>query len=542
MRRSSQYICLAVVKRIGYIRNIFYPYFERRYIVSKWAKICALALSAALAVPSISMAAVVSRGQAQYENRTGSYSDAEEQEYSRTETTIVKVEDQKTDTTTTTQTKDIIEPADIVFVIDSTGSMGPHIQNVKVNVEKFSQYLESKGVGARMAVVEYKYVVSNGYDSTKIHTVDGSPWHKTTSELQKTLDIIKSGIGGGVGSNEESLVDALGFVANGSLKFREDAHKFAIVLTDEGFKQDNRHNYTTDTLIADLQSKNINTSVITKNNLHSFFEKMVGSTGIIANIQSPDFYGELEKLADVIFKTITEEIKNTNVTPVESVTVTAKGESRIKVGSTVKLTARVMPENATEKKVSWVANDDSIVELSVSEDTRTCTVKGLKKGSTNIIAVTDDGGFTGDFKVEVVGKNDTTTSTDDTKKDDSSKNTSTPGTIGRGGASSDDEASTELTVDDITVTPAKKTIKIGAKFTIKLTALTDDITDEEFDELVEETIDSITFRSSKSSVASVNKNTGVVTGKKKGSAVIKTIINTADGKSKTLKTKVYVTK
>ncbi|MCI9125255.1 MAG: VWA domain-containing protein [Eubacterium sp.] len=510
--------------------------------MGKWMKIGAAVLSMALVAPSTSMAAVTpSRGKVQYENRTGNYSDAEEKEYTRTETTIVKVEDEITDTTTSTTTKDIIEPADIVFVVDSTGSMGPHIQNVKTNVEKFSEYLESKGVGARMAVVEYKYIISDGKDSTKIHTVDGSPWHKTTSELKKTLDIIKSGIGGGIGVNEESLVDALGFVANGDLKFREDAHKFAIVLTDEGFKEDNRHGYTTDTLIQALQSNNINTSVITENGLQSFFEKMIGSTGIIADIQSSDFYGELEKLADVIFKTITEEVVNKNVKPVESVTVTSKGDSAIKIGNSVTLTARVMPENATEKKVSWVVDDDSIVELTISGDTRSCKVTGKKKGSVNITAVTDDGGFTGNYKVKVIdGK-----TSGGSNNNSNNGNTNSGGvTINRGdqnGGNGGESSSVVISVDDIAVYPAKKTISKGSKFQIKLTADADsDISQEEFDKMVEESVDSITYRSTKSSVASVNKKTGVVTGKKKGTAEIRTTVYTADGKSRTYKTKVYV--
>lgn len=279
--------------------------------MSKWTKICTAVLGFTLIFTNISMATVIpDRGDIPYENRTGNYSKEEEKEYSRTETTIVKIEDEKKDVTTSTETKDIIEPADIVFVIDSTGSMTPYIQNVKANVEKFSEYLESKGVGARMAVVEYKYIVSDGLNSTKIHTIDGSPWHKTTAELKKTLDIISSGVWGGVGINEESLVDALGFVAKGDLKFREDAHKFAVVLTDEGFQEDNRHGYTTDTLIRALKQENVSTSVITENRLHSFFQKLVDSNkGIFADIRSSNFYEVMKSLADVIFKTIEEETK-----------------------------------------------------------------------------------------------------------------------------------------------------------------------------------------------------------------------------------------
>jgi Bacterial surface proteins containing Ig-like domains len=500
--------------------------------MSKWTKIGAAAIGFTLMLTSVSMAAIIpKRGDVPYENRTGSYSKEEEKEYSRTETTIVKIEDEKKDVTTSTETKDIIEPADIVFVIDSTASMTPYIRNVKANVEKFSEYLEGKGVGARMAVVEYKYIVSNGLNTTKIHTIDGSPWHKTTAELKKTLELIASRVWGGVGANEESLVDALGFVANGDLKFREDAHKFAIVLTDEGFREDNRHGYTTDTLIDALKKENVSTSVITENNLHSFFQKLVDSNkGIFADIQSTNFFEVMKSLADVIFKTIEEEIKNETVTPVESITVTSKGESAIKVGKSITLTAKVLPEDATEKKVSWMLDDDSVVDISVSSDTRTCKVTAKKKGSANIIALTDDGGFTGNFVVKVIGGNESSGSN---------------GIINRGDEDDDDpndDLAVEVTADDILVSPAKKTIKKGNKFKIKLTVRTEDdsISQEELEEMLKESVDTISYRSANSSIASVNKKTGTVTGKRKGSTTIKTTVVTADGRSKTLKTVVYV--
>lgn len=113
----------------------------------------------------------------------------------------------------------------------------------------------------------------------------------------------------------------------------------------------------------------------------------------------------------------------------------------------------------------------------------------------------------------------------------------------------DDEADPtagELTVEDIIVKPAKKTIKVGNSFSIYIAAVLgsdyEDLPDEEWEELIENNVDNITYRSSKSSVASVNKRTGKVKGLKKGSAVIKTTIDLANGQSITFKTKVYVTK
>ncbi len=107
------------------------------------------------------------------------------------------------------------------------------------------------------------------------------------------------------------------------------------------------------------------------------------------------------------------------------------------------------------------------------------------------------------------------------------------------------DVSGQFTKEDLAVFPAKKTIQIGETFYINIINVDsefDDYPDEEWDEICLENIDSIAFRSTKSSVASVNKSTGKVKGKEKGVAIIRTTINFANGESVTYKTKIYVTK
>lgn len=112
--------------------------------------------------------------------------------------------------------------------------------------------------------------------------------------------------------------------------------------------------------------------------------------------------------------------------------------------------------------------------------------------------------------------------------------------------SDEDEAGGELTKSDLKVSPAKKTIKVGKSFYINIKAVDEseweDLSKDEWEEICEENIDNISFRSTKSSVASVGKTSGKVKGKKRGSAIIKTTIDFANGESGTYKTKVYVTR
>lgn len=107
------------------------------------------------------------------------------------------------------------------------------------------------------------------------------------------------------------------------------------------------------------------------------------------------------------------------------------------------------------------------------------------------------------------------------------------------------DPSSILLIEDIKVYPAKKTIRIGQSFYINIVAADEtkwNSYDEEWDELCENSIGSINYRSTKTSVVSVNKTTGKVVGKKKGHAVIKTTISLNNGQIKTFKTKVYVKK
>lgn len=115
------------------------------------------------------------------------------------------------------------------------------------------------------------------------------------------------------------------------------------------------------------------------------------------------------------------------------------------------------------------------------------------------------------------------------------------------GEDDEEEAGTssELTKGDIKVSPSKKTIKVGGSFNIEVYPNDDvadeyaDMPDEEWEEILDDNIDNIIFKSTRSSVAYVNSK-GKVKGKKKGNAIIKTTVTFADGTEGTYKTKVYV--
>lgn len=444
----------------------------------------------------------------------------------KSETTITETTTTTTTTTTTDTTIKFVGNADIVFIVDSTGSMWDEIQNVKNNLEIFSKYLEDRGVGLRMSVIEYRDTTYDGLNSTIIHKLNYTPWCNTTEQLKNILSKIDVDGGGDI---PETALDAMGYLLkDDEIMFSSGAHKFAILLSDVNSKEDNRHGLTWDKFINKLVENKINTSVITTPYYYSEYENMVNKTGgKLADIGS-DFAKILEELANSIFEVVKDTKIDETIVSVKDVKIKSEGKDTIKVGETTELNAVFTPANPTNKKLKWNVEDDSIV--SISAKGVTCKIKGLKKGATKITAVSEDGGFVGSYTITVKSSGQ-----------DQGKNN---GIIvdNNGDTSSDEMSAIGINVDEICITPAKKTISKGNKFNIKPSIVKDaqnGLSKEEMSELLDESIDSIVYRSTKSSVAGVTKK-GKVVGIKKGSAIIKTTITLADGSERTYKTKVYV--
>lgn len=197
--------------------------------------------------------------------------------------------------------------ADVVFVIDTTGSMGPYINNVKTNIAAFSQFLVDQGIALRIGVVEYKDIEYDGLDSTVVHKVSNSPWH-TIDQFRDTLDLINIDGGGPI---EETPLDALGFLLDDlTMLWSTDAYRFAVVLTDAPFRIDNRHGFTSLNEVAgELASRRINTSVITSPAIYGQYSALTNRTnGILGDIDSSEFALVLQELADNIMG-VTEKPK-----------------------------------------------------------------------------------------------------------------------------------------------------------------------------------------------------------------------------------------
>ena len=186
--------------------------------------------------------------------------------------------------------------ADIVFIVDTTGSMYDEIQNVRRNINAFAERLEREGVSVRWALLEYRDITCDGLNSTKVIYCGSSEWFIDVTSYERAIASLT--VSGG-GDREETVIDAI--KAATLLETRADAKTFHIVVTDADYKTNNRYNVSgMNQMIDELKASDITTSVVTKTSFYDVYRKLTDSTdGILANIDG-NFADELWKLCDLI--------------------------------------------------------------------------------------------------------------------------------------------------------------------------------------------------------------------------------------------------
>ncbi|MEE1504352.1 MAG: S-layer homology domain-containing protein [Acutalibacteraceae bacterium] len=186
--------------------------------------------------------------------------------------------------------------ADIVFIIDTTGSMSGAINNVKNNVKLFVDELKSRGVSAGLALVEYRDIYVDGYDTTKVHKNGSSNWFYDMDVYKEKVSNLRAS---GGGDGPESAVDALETAR--LLDMRASAGKIFILVTDADYKAGNR--YDIPSMAAEielLKNAGVSCSVVTGSYYKSLYYNLYNDTnGIWADLYG-NFNTELTTLADKI--------------------------------------------------------------------------------------------------------------------------------------------------------------------------------------------------------------------------------------------------
>ncbi|WP_304503064.1 flagellin [Alteribacillus sp. YIM 98480] len=209
--------------------------------------------------------------------------------------------------------------ADVVFVIDRTGSMGSHITNVRENLQAFQQRLDKEVSDVRFGLVTYSDI--NIEDPTPVTKINFSSGEFTTDleELDTKLGEINP-FGGG--DTEESGLEAIMDNDNGALSFdyRNTASKQLIKLTDAPNHTSDTtggSDYTSEQVSQELKKENIQVSIISNaNSTLEGYEKLkeLASTNT-DNEEEKRYYdisGDFEENLEVIGDSIGNDVSGNN--------------------------------------------------------------------------------------------------------------------------------------------------------------------------------------------------------------------------------------
>ena len=195
----------------------------------------------------------------------------------------------------------VIGTADIVFILDISGSMGDEIANVKNNIINFSQAIENQGVSARWSVITYSDFTCGGdyNEITQIKKNGSSDWYTSAADCKNAINAIDLANGG---DGPETAIDGLMMAT--TLTTRKNARVFYVLLTDYGYKTDNNYGIGSMSEAVNIINKNnVNVSVITGSEWTSSYSTLTNTTGgVMCNIGSYNFSQNLiDRLVPIIY-------------------------------------------------------------------------------------------------------------------------------------------------------------------------------------------------------------------------------------------------
>lgn len=202
---------------------------------------------------------------------------------------------------------------DIIFAIDTTGSMGNTVENVIGNIQNFFNAFEADSLNVRVGLISFKDLDEDGPFSTTSYG-----WFSNPNDLVAQLKKLR--ISGG-GDAPESALDAL--MKATELTTRIGTEKHIILITDESFKKNYSTQYVPEnshapipkieeyalpiSLYANtLKYLGYHVSVITNTNYYSNYRVFTDSTdGYLGNINGT-FSNELGNIINEVKSDVEE--------------------------------------------------------------------------------------------------------------------------------------------------------------------------------------------------------------------------------------------
>jgi len=148
--------------------------------------------------------------------------------------------------------------ADVVFVIDTAGSMTDIMNYVKNNIKHFSQKLVNEyNVDTNFSIIEFRDVDEDGAGSIIQHKNNSLCWFTNIELFKKEIESLEPSGGGGYG---QKPVEILEIVRN--LDYRSDASKNVIMISDRIFGGNDEFINSMNEMAGRFIQENISVSVI----------------------------------------------------------------------------------------------------------------------------------------------------------------------------------------------------------------------------------------------------------------------------------------
>ena len=158
-----------------------------------------------------------------------------------------------------------VNAADIVFVLDVTGSMGNEIDKVKDNIIEFADSLTVRGIDYRLGMVTFLDVIENIYPFT--------------NDVQYFKTLVDQQYAHGGGDEPENSLQAL--LEASKLSFRDKCNRVVIWITDATYHENDTYTTPTrDQVINALLSKGIVVhSIGPETNKSGYYDPIIIPTG-----------------------------------------------------------------------------------------------------------------------------------------------------------------------------------------------------------------------------------------------------------------------
>ena len=196
----------------------------------------------------------------------------------------------KTTTITYTSTPPTVTKAgsaDIVFVVDRSGSMGGTIDIVRANINEFVRNITKEGITARFGLATFSDEVygrnSGSKDEDTVLTRFGSSYFTTDpAELEKALAAIRIASGGDTPETPTTALNQIISTYDWSKSSKNK--KFVVLLTDAEMKEDPSIPTVADTLAA-LKAAGIERTVATVKAIEGIY-KNFATEGRVLDIEN----------------------------------------------------------------------------------------------------------------------------------------------------------------------------------------------------------------------------------------------------------------